>query len=293
MIKSITGFGRGEHTDGKRNYYVEVKSVNHRYCDITVKMPRRYVFAEDKVKREAKETIKRGKAEIFIMVDSVTEEDAHVKANTVVAKQYVDGLNQLKDALRLEGDVTVSYVAGLPDVMKMIPDVQDEEEIAAAILLALGKALEGYDGMRSMEGRKLAEDLQGRGRWLREQLKVIEKLAPEVGRSYAEKLEERIGELMAGAVEIPQDRILLEAAVFADKTNITEELIRLASHIDQLEANLGGNKPVGKKLDFLMQEMNREANTIGSKANDLDITGTVLEIKSEVEKMREQVQNIE
>lgn len=293
MIKSMTGFGRGEHTDGKRNYYVEVKSVNHRYCDITVKMPRRYAFAEDKVKREAKETIKRGKAEIFIMVDSVTEEDAHVKANTVVAKQYVDGLNQLKDALQLEGEVTVSYVAGLPDVMKMIPDVQDEEEITTAILFALKKALEGYDAMRSMEGRKLAEDLQGRGRWLREQLKVIEKLAPEVGRSYAAKLKERIGELVAGAVEIPQDRILLEAAIFADKANITEELIRLASHIDQLEANLEANKPVGKKLDFLMQEMNREANTIGSKANDLDITGTMLEIKSEVEKMREQVQNIE
>ncbi|MGI6257656.1 MAG: YicC/YloC family endoribonuclease [Anaerovoracaceae bacterium] len=293
MIKSMTGFGRGEHTDGKRNYYVEVKSVNHRYCDITVKMPRRYAFAEDKVKGKAKETIKRGKAEIFIMVDSVTEEDAHVKANTVVAKQYMDGLNQLKDALQLEGEVTVSYVAGLPDVMKMIPDVQDEEEITAAILLALEKALEGYDAMRSMEGRKLAEDLQGRGRWLREQLKVIEKLAPEVGRSYAAKLKERIGELVAGAVEIPQDRILLEAAIFADKTNITEELIRLASHIDQLEANLEANKPVGKKLDFLMQEMNREANTIGSKANDLDITGTMLEIKSEVEKMREQVQNIE
>lgn len=293
MIKSMTGFGRGEYTDEKRNYYVEVKSVNHRYCDITVKMPRRYVFAEDKVKNAAKDVIKRGKAEIFILVDNIAEEDVHVRANTVVAKQYVDSLKELKTAFHLDGEISVSYVAGLPDVLKMIPEVQDEEQLTSAILLTLGKALEAYDTMRLTEGRKLAEDLRARNRSMGEQLRVIEKLAPEVSRNYAVKMKERIEELVADAVDIPEDRVLLEAAIFADKSNITEELVRLNSHMEQLETIINSHEPVGKKLDFLMQEMNREANTIGAKANDLDITGAMLEIKSEVEKMREQVQNIE
>ena len=162
MIKSMTGFGRGEYTDGKRNYYVEVKSVNHRYCDITVKMPRRYTFAEDKVKSTAKEIVKRGKVEIFIMVDSATEEDFSVRANTAVAKQYVESLKELKNAFHLDGEISISYVASLPDVMKMIPDVQDEEEITGAVILTLKKALENYDAMRTLEGSKLAEDLHGR-----------------------------------------------------------------------------------------------------------------------------------
>ncbi len=293
MIKSMTGFGRGEYTDGKRNYYVEVKSVNHRYCDITVKMPRRYTFAEDKVKSTAKEIVKRGKVEIFIMVDSATEEDFSVRANTAVAKQYVESLKELKNAFHLDGEISISYVASLPDVMKMIPDVQDEEEITGAVILTLKKALENYDAMRTLEGSKLAEDLHGRNDWMREQLKTIEKLAPEVSKNYVIKLKERIKELVADAVEVPEDRILLEAAIFADKASITEELVRHNSHVDQFQEILESRKPVGKKLDFLMQEMNREANTIGSKANDLDITGAMLEIKSEIEKMREQVQNIE
>ncbi|MEG0156530.1 MAG: DUF1732 domain-containing protein, partial [Anaerovoracaceae bacterium] len=183
--------------------------------------------------------------------------------------------------------------AGLPDVMKAIPDVEDEEEVAVAIEQALREALVRHGEMREIEGMKLAEDLNMRGELIRTHLRSIEGRAPEVGKAYANKLKDRINELVGGTIEVPEERILLEAAIFADKASITEEIVRLDSHIEQLHRILGEGKSDGKKLDFLVQEMNREANTIGSKANDLEITGIMLEIKAEVEKIREQVQNIE
>jgi len=294
MIKSMTGFGRGEYTDGKRNIIVEIRAVNHRYSDITIKMPRRYSFAEDKIKNTVKDIARRGKIEVSVMVENITEDDTRIKLNTMVARQYYDNLNELKKEFDLPGEVTLQFLSGLPDVMKAIPDVEDEEEISKCLELSTKMAAEKLDEMRIVEGSKLAEDLIKRGETIREQLTKIEKRSPKVVETYAEKLKNRIKELIGNSATVPEDRILLEAAVFADKCSITEELVRLDSHIIQLKTIItNSNQPDGKKLDFLIQEMNREANTIGSKANDMEITNIMLEIKSEIEKIREQVQNIE
>lgn len=294
MIKSMTGFGRSEYSDGKRNIIVEIKSVNHRYSDITVKMPRRYSFAEDKIKNTVKNIARRGKIDVSVIVENVTEDDTTVKLNSLVAKQYYDNLKKLKSEFEVAGDITLQFLATLPDVMKSVPDVEDEEEICRSLLVPVQKAAENLDEMRKVEGKKLAEDLIMRGGLITDLVKRIEERSPQVTVQYTEKLRERIKELIGGSVVIPEDRILVEAAIFADKCSITEELVRLTSHVHQLENIITkSNQPDGKKLDFLVQEMNREANTIGSKANDIEITNMMLEIKSEIEKIREQVQNIE
>lgn len=294
MIKSMTGFGRGEYTDGKRSITVEIKSVNHRYSDITVKMPRRYTFAEDKIKNTVKEKIRRGKVDVSIIVDNIAENDVNIRLNTMLAKQYYDNLTELRSEFDLSGDISLQFMASLPDVMKAIPDVEDEEEITNAILIPVAEAVANLEKMRAVEGEKLAEDLIAKGEHVKEILDRIEERAPQVVVDYTAKLKERIQELVGSAVQIPEDRILVEAAVFADKCAIDEEITRLNSHLIQLRNIIEkSSQPEGKKLDFLVQEMNREANTIGSKANDITITNYMLEIKSEIEKIREQVQNIE
>ena len=294
MIKSMTGFGRGEYTDGKRSITVEIKSVNHRYSDITVKMPRRYPFAEDKIKNTVKEKIRRGKVDVSIIVDNIAENDVNIRLNTMLAKQYYDNLTELRSEFDLSGDISLQFMASLPDVMKAIPDVEDEEEITNAILIPVAEAAANLEKMRAVEGEKLAEDLIAKGEHVKEILDRIEERAPQVVVDYTAKLKERIQELVGSAVQIPEDRILVEAAVFADKCAIDEEITRLNSHLIQLRNIIEkSSQPEGKKLDFLVQEMNREANTIGSKANDITITNYMLEIKSEIEKIREQVQNIE
>lgn len=294
MIKSMTGFGRGEYSDGKRNVIAEIKTVNHRYADISIKMPKRYSFAEEKIKALIKEQMKRGKADVSIIVENLTEGDITVKLNLPVAQQYIKNLQELKDGYELAGDIDLKLVSSMPDVLKVIPDVEDEEEVTAVICKAVEIAASNLDEMRIKEGGKLAEDLLGRGEFVREIVKKIDERAPMVAQEYKDKLENRIKELIGDKVDIPEDRILVEAAVFADKANITEELVRLDSHMNQLKTFLTESEgSVGKKLDFLVQEMNREANTIGSKANDLEITSLMLETKSEIEKIREQVQNIE
>lgn len=294
MIKSMTGFGRSEYTDGKRNITVEIKSVNHRYSDISIKMPRRYGFAEDKVKNTVKERIRRGKVDVSIMVENITENDVNIKLNTMIARQYYENLLELRKEFAVEGDITLQFLAGLPDVMKAIPDVEDEEEITKAILIPVAEAAANLEKMRAVEGEKLAEDLIAKGRNIRSILDKIAERAPQVSIDYTARLKERITELIGGSIEVPEDRILVEAAIFADKCAIDEEITRLGSHLIQLESIVTkSTQPDGKKLDFLVQEMNREANTIGSKANDITITGYMLEIKSEIEKIREQVQNIE
>ena len=294
MIKSMTGFGRSEYTDGKRNITVEIKSVNHRYSDISIKMPRRYGFAEDKVKNAVKERIRRGKVDVSIMVENITENDVNIKLNTMIAKQYYENLLELRKEFSVEGDITLQFLAGLPDVMKAIPDVEDEEEITKAILIPVAEAAANLEKMRAVEGEKLAEDLIAKGRSIRSILDKIAERAPQVSIDYTARLRERITELIGGSIEVPEDRILVEAAIFADKCAIDEEITRLGSHLIQLENIVTkSTQPDGKKLDFLVQEMNREANTIGSKANDITITGYMLEIKSEIEKITEQVQNSE
>lgn len=294
MIKSMTGFGRGEYTDGKRSIIAEIKSVNHRYSDITVKMPRRYTFAEDKIKNTVKDKIRRGKVDVSIIVENITENDVNIKLNSMLAKQYYDNLTELRSEFDLSGDISLQFLASLPDVMKAIPDVEDEEEITKAILEAVSEAAANLEKMRAVEGEKLAEDLIAKGEHVKEILDKIAERAPQVVVDYTAKLKERIQDLVGSSVQVPEDRILVEAAVFADKCAIDEEITRLNSHLIQLKTIIGEKEqPVGKKLDFLVQEMNREANTIGSKANDITITNYMLEIKSEIEKIREQVQNIE
>ena len=294
MIKSMTGFGRGEFSDGKRNVIAEIKTVNHRYADITVKMPKRYSFAEEKIKGIVKKQVKRGKADVSIIVENLTEGDITVNLNTPVADQYIARLRELQESYGLSGDIDISLVSSMPDVLKVIPDVADEEEVASAICSAVELAAANLDEMRSREGEKLAADLLGRGETVKEIVRKISERAPKVAVEYKDKMYGRIQELLEDKVDIPEERILVEAAIFADKASITEELVRLDSHMDQLRTFLTkGGGAIGKKLDFLVQEMNRETNTIGSKANDLEITSLMLEAKSEIEKIREQVQNIE
>ena len=231
MIKSMTGFGRAEYTDGKRNITVEIKSVNHRYSDISVKMPRRYSFAEDRVKAVVKSRLKRGKVDVSIMVENITENDINIKLNEPIARQYFDNLKTLQDNFDLSGEITLRLLATMPDVMKAIPDVDDEEEIAKAILVPVEEAAVNLEKMRAVEGEKLAEDLLSRGETIKDILDKIAERAPGVVVDYTAKLRERITELLAGNATIPEERILTEAAIFADKCAIDEEITRLNSHL--------------------------------------------------------------
>lgn len=294
MSKSMTGFGRSEYSDGKRNIIVEIKSVNHRYNDISIRMPKKYSFAEEKIKNYAKDVIKRGKIDISILVENITENDSNVQLNTMLAKQYYDNLEILMKEFDLKGEITLSLISSLPDVMRLKADVDDEEEIIKTMQIPVKEAVKKLDNMRSEEGKKLADDINARGDYILDLVKKIEKRAPGVVAEYKEKLHERIKDLLGDNIVLDEDRLALETAVFADKCSIAEELVRLDSHIIQLKKNVDKNdEPTGRKLDFIVQEMNREVNTIGSKANDLEITNMVVEIKSEIEKIREQIQNIE
>ena len=294
MIRSMTGFGRGEYTDEKRSVICEIKSVNHRFCEITVKLPRRYQFAEEKIKALVKESVQRGKIEVSFLCDELTMDDQKIRLNTDAAKKYYESLSMLKSELPgLAGEIDLKLISSMPEVLKVIPQAEDEEEIMKSLGSALDSALNNYNAMRTAEGAKLADDMLCRGKLIEDTVSEVELRAPQLQQEYARKIRERISELLDGTVEIPEDRIMLEAAVFADKANITEEIVRLKSHCGQLRGILSGNGPAGTKLDFLVQEMNREANTIGSKANDISITDKVLVLKAEIEKIREQVQNLE
>lgn len=294
MIKSMTGFGRSEYSDGRRSITCEMRAVNHRYCDISVSMPKRYSFAEEKIKSLIRETVSRGKIDVSISVENITEYDMRVRLNMMVAEQYKTSLDELKARFDLKGDVTLPLMAGLPDVMKTVPEIENEDEFILTFAVAVKGAVEKLDAMRAVEGEKLKEDLLARGDKIKCEARKIKVRIPDIVKGYRERLKERLYVLLDGGVDVPEERIAVEVAVFADKCDITEELVRLDSHMDQMsEILLEGSKAVGKRLDFLVQEMNRETNTIGSKANDLETTNIMLAIKSEVEKIREQVQNIE
>ena len=286
MVRSMTGYGRGIYSDNQRSITVEVKAVNHRYCDITVKMPRKYSFAEEKIKAVAKEVMRRGKIEIGVSIDNFGKSETDVNLNLEVAKRYYDALTELSQSFELSGDgqVPLSLLAGMTDVLTTVPAADDEEEFTRELMAALKEALEGISAMRTVEGEKLALDILKRADIIENTKNLIAERAPKIEREYKEKLKARITELLDGSVEVPEDRLALEAAIFADKANITEEIVTFIN---------GDEETVGKKIDFLVQEMNREANTIGSKSNDMDITSWMLELKAEIEKIREQVQNIE
>ena len=293
MIKSMTGFGRGEYRDENRSVLAEIRSVNHRYCDINVRIPKKYSFAEEAVKKTVKEYFRRGKADVSIIIEQLADADVEYQLNTALAAKYMEKIGELADAFQMNKDVRLEFLAGVPDVLKPVPAIEDEEQITAAIVGAVDAAARNHYQMSCTEGSRLEQDILLRGDLILKEVAEIEERSPQVVTEYMEKLRTRISELLNGA-GIEESRILQEAAVFSDKINVTEEIVRLRSHIGQLgEIIQDASEPVGKKLDFLVQEMNREANTIGSKANDIDITRHVLTIKSEVEKIREQVQNIE
>ncbi len=294
MIKSMTGFGRGEYTDEKRSISCELRSVNHRFCEISVRIPRRYQFAEEKIKARVKAVAPRGKIDVGITAEDLGMNSNQICLNIEAAKEYYKSLQELKEQIPgLSGDIDIKILSQMPEVLKTVPAEEDEEEILSCILIAVDRALEKYDEMKVTEGAKLVEDIIARGELIRSTVESIEEYAPQVAIYYTQKMKERIEELLAGGATIPEDRILLEAAVFADKSNITEEIVRLKSHCSQLKSICEGKEAAGKKLDFLVQEMNRESNTIGSKANDINITDKVLILKAEIEKIREQVQNLE
>ncbi|MCQ2561722.1 MAG: YicC family protein [Clostridia bacterium] len=295
MAKSMTGFGRGVYEDEKRAVTVEIKSVNHRSSDITVKMPRRYQFAEESIKAIVKSAAPRGKIDVSVNVDNIAADDTDIRLNLELAKRYFEVLKTIKEEIpEVNGEPSLSMVAGFPEVVKTSAAEEDEEEILKALTSAAKMAAENLDAMRIVEGRKLIEDMLARTDFIEKTVLEIEEYAPQVAVNYTNKMKERIKDLLGEDAVIPEDRILLEAAVFADKSNITEEIVRLKSHCGQMRSiTADESQPVGKKLDFLVQEMNRESNTIGSKANDINITNNVLILKAEVEKIREQVQNIE
>lgn len=296
MVKSMTGYGRGEYIDEKKSITVEIKAVNHRYCDVYVKMPRRYSFAEERIKGDVRDALKRGKIEVLVTVDSFGESENDIRLNEDVARKYYRALKALEETFELDqkGGITLSMLAGMPDVIKAVPAEEDEEALLHSLGVATEIALQNIINMRAAEGERLAKDILMRADIIEKIKDKIKERAPEIGKEYADKFRERVNELLEGKLEVPEERVLVEAAVFADKANITEELVRLESHIQQLRNFFDTEEEtVGKKIDFLIQEMNREANTIGSKSNDTEITSWMLELKAEIEKIREQVQNIE
>ena len=265
MISSMTGFGRGEYIDDSRSITAEMKGVNHRYCDVYVKMPKKYAFAEEKIRSTVKERLKRGKIEVTITVDDFNQSSGDIRVN--MATGFVTEGN---------GGMSLKLLAEMPDVIKCMPVKEDEDLVTSQIMTAVNMAVDGMMQMRKTEGKKLAEDILKRAEIISNIRAQIVERAPMVKSDYKDKMKARISELLGSDVQIPEERILVEAAVFADKADITEELVRLDSHINQLKEFVeDDSQAIGKKIDFLVQEMNREANTIGSKSNDTKITAPV------------------
>ena len=278
-MKSMTGYGRARQVLHGRTVTVELRAVNHRYLDCTVKAPRQFGFLDDAVKKAAAARIARGKTEIYVSVETDEGGDLSVTVNPALAERYLAALRELSEKYGLRDDVTVMSLAKLPDVLGSERIEQDADELTQDVLTVFAEACDGFDQMREREGEKLAEDVRNRA-------SVIETLVGEVEKRSPERV-------VLESTDIDETRIVTEAAIYADKTAVDEETVRLRSHLHQLDGMLNEVKPVGRKLDFLVQEMNREANTIGSKANDVEMAQTVVNIKSEIEKIREQIQNIE
>ena len=291
-MKSMTGFGRAKQEIGGKTITVELRAVNHRYLDCTVKAPRQYGFLDDALKKAAAARIARGKVEIFVTVETQELGDTTVTVNHALAAQYLAALHELSEKYGLRDDITVMSLAKMPDVLGSERVDQDMDEMIRDVTAVFAQACDGFDEMRLREGEKLADDVRSRAAEIERLVGEVEVRSPERVREYREKLLARMQEVLVDT-NIDETRIVTEAAIYADKTAVDEETVRLRSHLHQLDGMLREEKPIGRKLDFLVQEMNREANTIGSKANDVDMAQTVVNIKSEIEKIREQIQNIE
>ena len=292
MIRSMTGYGGAKGVVEGLNVTVELKSVNNRYLDIAVRMPRNFLFAEDAVKSTIQQCVSRGKLDVFVTIDSSQAEDTVLRVNEPLLRAYIDTLNTLAVRYDLKNDMSLMSLMRFPDILSVEKAEADQDEIRSGLIELTQQALADYDQMREREGEKLAEDVRNRASVIETLVGEVEKRSPERVAEYREKLLARMREVLE-STDIDETRIVTEAAIYADKTAVDEETVRLRSHLHQLDGMLNEVKPVGRKLDFLVQEMNREANTIGSKANDVEMAQTVVNIKSEIEKIREQIQNIE
>lgn len=292
LIKSMTGYGRAVETVNGREFTVELRSVNNRYLDCSVRLPRLVSFAEDAVKQAVKNSISRGKVDVFISLRSETADEAKVSLNRGVLEEYLSAMRQMVTEFGVADDISVSAVARLPEIFTVEKPEVDEDQLLADMMTVVDKALEGYDAMRRTEGEALDRDLRTRGQTILDLVAQIEQGSAQTVLDYRARLTAKIQEVLENTA-IDESRILTEAAIFADKVAVDEETVRLRSHLEQMNTMLSSGGAVGRKLDFLLQEMNREANTIGSKCSDVRLARIVVDIKAELEKIREQTQNIE
>ena len=292
MPKSMTGYGRSEQSIDNYDISVEIKSVNNRYTDYNIKLPRTYNFLEDRIKKYLQTVISRGKVDLFLTIRKKVDDSKQITLNTALTKSYIDALRTISDNFGVPDDITVSSVAQYHDIFEVMYTSEAEDEIIAKVDTVLQEAAAGFLDMRKREGENLAKDMLCRNAVLRSELAEIEKIAPDTVTEHRKKIENRIKELLDG-IPVDENRLLTETVIYADKLSVTEEIIRLSSHLDEFDRIMSLDEAIGRKLDFLLQEMNREVNTIGSKCNNLDISKIVVNMKSELEKIREQLQNIE
>ena len=288
----MTGYGRAVETVNGREFTVELRSVNNRYLDCNVKMPRSLSFAEEAVKQAVKNAISRGKVDVFITLRSENGTDAKITLNTAVVEGYLAAMEQMAQNYAVQNDISVSLLSRMPEVFTVEKPEVDEAQLLADLMQVVSQALEGYDAMRQTEGKAMEADLRNRGAAIEEMVSQVEAGNAQTVVDYRARLEAKLKEVLANTA-IDESRILTEAAIFADKVAVDEETVRLRSHLQQMYAMLSGGGAVGRKLDFLLQEMNRETNTIGSKCTDVNLARIVVDIKAELEKIREQTQNIE
>ena len=292
LVKSMTGYGRCVETVGGREFTVELRSVNNRYLDCTVKLPRALSFAEDAVKQAVKNAVSRGKVDVFISMRAEGGSDTKVTLNAPLVEGYLAAMKEMAQRYGVLDDISVSTLARMQDVFTVEREEVDEEQLLKDLMTVVDKAIAGYDAMRSAEGQALERDLRSRGETILELVAQVEAGSGETVAAYRARLEGKLREVLA-STSIDESRILTEAAIFADKVAVDEETVRLRSHLDQMNRMLGSGGAIGRKLDFLLQEMNRESNTIGSKCSDVRLARIVVDIKAELEKIREQTQNIE
>ena len=292
MIKSMTGFGRSVYENEGREYLIEIKSVNNRFSDINIKMPRSFNYLEEKIKKEVLKSVTRGKVDVYITFNNNSDKGKTIKLNTEIAKIYIDELKKLSKDADIIDNINIMDISKFPDVLNIKMEEDSEEIIEKELMIALDEAIKSFIDMREKEGSKIKQDFENRIEIISEKVEQISNISTGLVEEYIVKLETRIKELLKTDV-IDQTRLAQEVVIYSDKCSVQEELTRLRSHIAQFLNLTNENTAIGKKLDFLIQEMNRETNTIGSKANNLDITNLVVDVKTELENVREQVQNIE
>ena len=292
MLKSMTGYGRQEKLIDGKKILVEVRSVNQRFTDYNIKQPRNMGYLEEKVRNFASEKITRGKVDIYISVESYDETDKEIYLNTALAKNYIDVLKQLRDEFDLKDDISVMKVAEFTEIFKTERKEEDQEQVWSQVKEVMAEAMEAFISMREREGERIEKDLVERVEYMKTLAAQVDERSPQTVEEYRDRLYSKIKELLEDR-DIDESRILTEVAIFSDKIAVNEETVRLGSHFEEFYNIINSGEPAGRKLDFLIQEINREVNTIGSKAQDIEIAKTVVTLKGEIEKLREQIQNIE